>query len=96
MECVNCQDALGGESSTLAFVTHDGEPWCPQCFCWKRSFMEPDRYYPPGFIAIRCGGCRVSSVAIGGDTCGQCGSRNVVTLPPKVVADRIIVAPPAK
>lgn len=85
IECVNCKCALGEHAKELPFRTHDGEVWCPQCFVWKRTSMEPDRYYPPSYGALKCGarGCGHTSVDCGRGVCNQCGSRIVVALGPK-------------
>lgn len=83
LECVHCKCPLGVESGELPFTTHDGEVWCPQCFTSKRVHLEPDRYYPNGYMAVRCGKCKLTNVSIGTGLCGQCGSNNVIHLPPK-------------
>lgn len=81
--CVNCKQPLGVETGELPFKTHDGETWCPQCFCWKRTAMEPYRYFPPAYAPLACGNCKLTSVDCGRGVCGQCNSRNVRMLGPK-------------
>lgn len=83
MQCVSCHDPIGIETGELPFTAHDGETWCPQCFGHKRACLEPERYYPGGFNAVRCLRCKLLTVAIGPLACTQCGSENVLCMPPK-------------
>lgn len=83
MECVNCKCPLGPEAGEMPFTAHDGETWCPQCFGHKRAPMEPARYYPPGYNAVKCASCGLITVAIGSFACTQCNSTHTVLLPAK-------------
>ena len=106
--CINCHDPVGPEAKEIPFVVVDGsnrETWCPACFAYHRAPMEPKRFYPGAFGAIRCSRCGMTTVDCGMGTCGQCGARAVLTVPPKPhaltparvagVSAPLSVAPPA-
>lgn len=50
------------------------EAFCPQCFVYVRSPREPARFPPGYFIPVKCGRCGVESVAVGQQSCPQCGA----------------------
>lgn len=91
--CASCKCDVGTEAGKVPFNVDDSattsgeaakhECFCPTCFVYVRSPREPDRWKPGQFVPIKCGTCGLESVAIGQDTCMQCGSRSVVVLPPK-------------
>lgn len=90
--CVSCKRDVGVEAGCVPFNVDDHaslagdhhECFCPTCFVYVRSPREPDRWRPGCFVPIKCGGCGLESVAIGQDSCLQCGSRSVVILLPKL------------
>jgi hypothetical protein len=88
--CASCKKDVGKEAGVIPFFCDDGgggagakhEAFCPQCFVYVRSLREAGRFRPGMFVPIRCSSCKLESVAIGADECGQCRSRNVIVLPP--------------
>jgi hypothetical protein len=87
--CVNCHDPVGAEAGEIPFVVvnvldaTDRETWCPQCFAHHRAPMEPGRFFPGAFAAVKCSRCGLVTVDCGMGGCGQCGFRGVLALPPK-------------
>lgn len=91
--CASCGREVGKEAGCIPFHVDDSattgtekakhECFCPTCFVYVRSPREPSRWRPGCFLALKCGKCGLESVAIGQDSCMQCGSRSVVMLPPK-------------
>lgn len=84
--CVNCAMQLDNVT-VIQTVANDGEGgkpevWCPQCFCWHRAALEPERYYPGQFLPVRCDRCGIVAVSIGNEarcmTCTGKGLRSTV------------------
>lgn len=92
-QCKSCKRDLGKETGCLPFFVDDSastpgetakhEAFCPTCFVYVRSPREPRRFVPGSFIPVKCTKCGLSSVSCGSITCGQCGSRNIIVLPPQ-------------
>lgn len=88
-QCCNCKDPVGAEAGEIPFTERKatGEPvesWCPPCFCYHRVLLEPTRYQPGRFIAVKCGRCKMTTIDHGpSGFCGQCGSHNVRVVGPK-------------
>jgi hypothetical protein len=92
-KCASCKCDVGAEVGIIPFFVDDcaressekakHEAFCPRCFVYVRSPREPDRFRPGTFLPVACAKCGKQSVAIGSDSCMQCGSRNVVMLPPQ-------------
>ncbi len=88
MECVYCHDEVGSEVGEIPVMVTDEfggerEPWCPACFCYIRSPMEPSRYVVGNYFPIICSSCQVTSVAVGQKKCMQCGSASIRLTFPK-------------
>ncbi len=91
-QCASCKRDVGAEAGRLPFFVDDcasepgekakHEAFCPQCFVYVRSPREPHRFRPGTFVPLRCAKCKLESVAIGSDFCGNCGARTVILLPP--------------
>lgn len=79
--CCNC--ALQIDCVTvIPFTTTDGEGgkrevWCPQCFCWHRAPLEPERYYPGQFLPVRCDRCGIVAVSVGDPHCMTCSAHGL-------------------
>ena len=87
-QCSNCKDTVGNEVKVSGFHERDGskllDTWCPQCFCYHRVILEPEKYQPLAYIPIACNRCGWSMIDHGPQgQCGRCGSRAVRALGPK-------------
>lgn len=84
--CVACKQPIGDEPRRApVHVTDEAgghEAWCAPCFVGLRAPMEPGRFAPWLYAAIRCSLCGWESVDFGPRRCGQCGSRFITVLPP--------------
>lgn len=94
-QCDNCKDGVGDAVKVVPFHEREGEKlvatWCPECFCYHRTFLEPDKYPPGMFIAIACHRCGWQSVNHGPTgACVRCNSRAVRVLAPKPHASTIL------
>lgn len=86
-ECASCKRPVGKEVGVIPFFCDDGakhEAFCPQCFVYVRAVREGARFAAGTFLPICCATCSLQSVAIGADVCGQCRSRSIVVMPPRV------------
>lgn len=82
--CTYCDGDMGpGEIP----MNVDREVWCPACFCYVRSPLEPERFPVGAYFPVLCQDCRVTSVAMGVRACNQCGSRRVQLTLPKTFVD---------
>jgi hypothetical protein len=94
--CVACKCDLGQGFGVLPMrVAEDNgegggavESWCPQDFVYVRAARDPRWGYAAraGLLTpVTCTACGVTSVAVGHlASCGQCGSRVLLVLPPKI------------
>ncbi len=84
--CVGCKDPIGDAPKRAPVHVSDDsgahEAWCPCCFVGTRAPMEPRRFAPWLYAAVRCSLCGWESVDFGQRRCGQCGSRFITVLPP--------------
>jgi hypothetical protein len=84
--CVGCKQPIGdGPKRAPVHVTDEvggHEEWCPCCWVGVRAPMEPGRFAPWLYAAVRCSLCGWESVDFGQHRCGQCGSRFITVLPP--------------
>jgi ribosomal protein S27E len=84
VKCANCSAVLGPEAKTIGISVDDGgagkEDWCPRCFAYHRTALEPGRW--SHIFAVHCPSCGCDTVAFGELACGQCGRKGVVVLPP--------------
>jgi hypothetical protein len=84
--CVSCKQPVGdGPKRAPVHVTDDAgghEVWCPRCFVGTRAPMEPVRFAPRLYAAVRCSLCGWESVDFGQHRCAQCRSRFITVLPP--------------
>lgn len=91
-KCASCKKDVGVEVGIAPFFVDASastpgekakhEAFCPTCFVYVRSPREPQRFMPGMYVPVKCAKCGLTTVAIGSDACGQCGSRHVVMLPP--------------
>jgi len=68
--------------TVIQMVANDGEggkpeAFCPQCFCWTRAPLEPERYYPGQYLPVRCDRCGVVAVSIGEAHCMTCTAKGI-------------------
>ena len=91
MNCCNCHDQVGTEVKVAPFIERKPsgeieEVWCPQCFCFHRTFLEAKRYQPGAYVPILCLSpkCGMTTIDHGpSGRCGQCGGRSVRVVGPK-------------
>jgi hypothetical protein len=84
-KCCGCGCALGDKPkihpvSVSAADGSDPEVWCPRCFVYKRSPMEPGRWQ--NIDALMCMACDHETLGMGKPNCGNCGARTTVLCPP--------------
>lgn len=94
-QCSNCKDAVGNDTKVMPFYERNGEKlvdtWCPQCWCYHRVLLEPERYAPGMHVAVACGRCGWTTINHGlTGGCGQCGNRAVRVLKPKEHAGTLL------
>ncbi|HEY1697979.1 MAG TPA: hypothetical protein VGG39_37725 [Polyangiaceae bacterium] len=84
--CVGCKVPTGDAPKRAPVHVNDDagghELWCPCCFVGTRAPMEPRRFAPWLYAAVRCSLCGWDSVDFGQRRCAQCGSRFITVLPP--------------
>lgn len=85
MKCSNCPALLGEQTKVLPVMVDDDTghqgAWCPQCFVYKRSPLEPGRW--SHLVPISCANCGAKSVTVK-KQCGQCRSQQIIVLGPAV------------
>ena len=68
------------------------EMFCPQCCVWHRMPLEPERFFPGAFCALKCLACKKQSLAtrsgpMQAGRCPQCRSPRTIELGPKTADD---------
>lgn len=85
--CCCCSSAVGAPIKVQP-TNVDSETWCPRCFVWLRSPLEPGRFNASNTAAVQCVFCGFASVSftagpMGRRSCGHCGRPGAMLIKPK-------------